>query len=74
MLFAVGIFFAFLATCSGDYYIGEYASTVAGVPQLNSINLLILMNGIGLIGRLVPAYFSNRYTGPLNLLVPLVFL
>lgn len=28
------------------------------------------MNGVGLVGRLVPAHLADRYFGPFNLLVP----
>ncbi len=32
------------------------------------------MNGIGIIGRLIPNYFgADRYLGPLNTLIPFVF-
>ena len=30
------------------------------------------MNGVGVIGRLVPAYLADHYFGPLNTLVPFV--
>ena len=31
------------------------------------------MNGVGLVGRLVPAYLADHYFGPLNCLIPFVF-
>ena len=73
-LFAVGIFFCFWGIYPAYYYIGEYATRVLGVSYSNSINLLIIMNGIGIIGRLVPPYFADKYTGPANLMIPFVLL
>lgn len=35
----------------------------------DSLNLLLLLNGIGIIGRLVPNYFADRY-GAINLFIP----
>ena len=31
------------------------------------------MNGVGCVGRVIPAYFADRYFGPLNTLIPAVF-
>lgn len=31
-----------------------------------------VMNGVGLVGRLVPAYLADQYFGPLNTLIPFV--
>lgn len=32
-----------------------------------------VLNGVGLVGRLVPAYLADQYFGPLNCLIPFVF-
>jgi MFS family permease len=74
LLFAIGIFFCFWGVYPAYYYVGEYASSVIRVSQGNSINLLIIMNGIGIIGRLVPPYFSDKCTGPANMMIPFVLL
>ncbi|ROV88401.1 hypothetical protein VPNG_10295 [Cytospora leucostoma] len=74
LLFAIGIFFCFWGIYPAYYYVGEYASSVIKVSQGNSINLLIVMNGIGVVGRLVPPFLSDRYTGPTNMMIPFVLL
>lgn len=74
LLFAIGIFFCFWGIYPAYYYVGEYASSVIGVSQGDSINLLIIMNGIGIIGRLLPPYLSDRWTGPTNMMIPFVVL
>ena len=33
-----------------------------------------MANGIGLIGRMLPAYISDRYFGPLNTIIPFSFI
>jgi MFS family permease len=42
------------------------------VPYTESINLIIVLNGMGVIGRIAPNYFADRYSGPLNALIPVV--
>ena len=74
VLFAISIFFVFWGTYPAYYYISEYASAVIGVSQTNSFNLIILINGIGIIGRLLPPYIADRYTGPTNIMIPFVVL
>ena len=72
VLFSFGVFFSFWGIYPAYYYIGAFATEVLGISEANSINLLIIMNGTGSIGRLVPAYFADRYTGPLNIMIPFV--
>lgn len=44
-----------------------------GLSYDASVNLLIITNGVGIAGRLIPAYLADRYFGPLNTLIPLAF-
>ena len=44
------------------------------ISQKDSISLLLILNGIGIFGRLIPNYLADRLTGPLNLLIPFAFL
>jgi predicted MFS family arabinose efflux permease len=62
-----GVYFAF-------YYIGSFARNIIEMPYTQSINLLIVLNGVGVLGRIVPNYIADRYSGPLNTLIPVVFL
>ena len=61
---------AVLSLYPAFYYVGEFATPRPAVNQAGSINLLLVMNGIGLPGRLLPDYNADRLTGPMNLLVP----
>ncbi|KAK8069599.1 MFS monocarboxylate transporter [Apiospora phragmitis] len=71
--FAIGMFFNFWAVYFGFYYLSSFArSDLEMHPSLSypdSLNLLLLTNGVGVIGRLGPNYLADR-VGPLNLLIP----
>lgn len=52
------------------FYLGSFARNIIGVPYEESINLLITLNGVGILGRVVPNYLADRYFGPMNCLIP----
>ncbi|TAQ84213.1 hypothetical protein B7494_g7469 [Chlorociboria aeruginascens] len=62
-----GVYFPF-------YYLGSFARSIIGLPYSGSVNLIIVLNGVGLIGRVIPGYVADKYFGPMNLLVPVVFI
>ncbi|KAI4209709.1 MAG: hypothetical protein LQ351_007363 [Letrouitia transgressa] len=72
-LFAIGMFLAFWAIYFAFYYIGSFGRNKLGLSQMDSVNNLLIMNGVGAVGRIVPNYFADRYFGPLNSLIPFVF-
>lgn len=63
----------FLAVYFAFYYIAAFSRSADAIsPALSyadSLNLLLVMNGVGLVGRLGPNFLADRL-GPLNLLVP----
>ena len=69
-LFAIGMFLNFWALYFAFYYIGSSGSDTIHVSEADSINILLLTNGIGIFGRTIPAYFADRYFGPLNTIIP----
>lgn len=70
LLFAIGMFLNFWGLYIGFFYIGSFGRDIVGVSQTVSINLLLVMNGVGLLGRLIPNLMADKYTGPLNMLIP----
>lgn len=70
LLFAVGMFLNFWGLYVGFFYVGSFSRNIIGVSETVSIDLLMVMNGVGIVGRLVPNLLSDRFTGPLNLLIP----
>ncbi|KAL8936823.1 MAG: hypothetical protein Q9216_004734 [Gyalolechia sp. 2 TL-2023] len=71
-LFSIGMFLVFWGLYFAFYYVGSFGRDVLGISREESINNLLIMNGVGLIGRLVPAHLADRYFGPLNTLIPFV--
>lgn len=70
LLFAVGMFLNFWGLYVGFFYVGSFSRNIIGVSETVSIDLLLVMNGVGLVGRLVPNLLADQFTGPLNLLIP----
>lgn len=68
--FAVGMFFNFWGLYVAFFYITTFARQVTGLSQASSIYLLLIMNGVGIFARTVPNFLADRFTGPINLLIP----
>lgn len=73
-LYCLASFFAYWAFFIGFYYVGSYATNVLHAHQSTGIDLLMVINGIGIPARLIQAYVAQRYTGPLNLIIPIITL
>ncbi|KAH0543281.1 hypothetical protein FGG08_002344 [Glutinoglossum americanum] len=69
VLFSIGMFMNFLGLYFAYYYVGSFGRTI-GLSTKDSINLLLIMNGVGIVGRLVPNSAADRWFGPLNTLIP----
>ncbi|KAF2844955.1 MFS general substrate transporter [Plenodomus tracheiphilus IPT5] len=72
-LFLIAIFLICLGQYFAFYYITTFAVDVLHIPYGASINVLLVLNGIGVLGRIIPSYFSDKYTGPYNILIPFCF-
>ena len=72
-LFAIAMFLNFWGLYFAFYYIGSYGRDILGVSQAEGINDLLILNGVGLFGRIMPALLADRYFGPLNTLIPFAF-
>ena len=62
-----GVYFAF-------YYLPSFGRSIIGLPYSESVNLLITLNGVGVLGRIVPNHLADRCFGPLNSLIPVVLI
>ncbi|KAH7550796.1 major facilitator superfamily domain-containing protein [Bipolaris maydis] len=72
-VFLLGVFLIALGQYFAFYYISSFAVDILGLPYGTSINVLLVLNGIGVLGRLVPSWFADKYTGPYNILIPFCF-
>ena len=50
-----------------------FGRAIIHVSPSTSYSLLLILNGVGVLGRIAPAFLADRYWGPLNLLIPTVF-
>ncbi|KAJ6017825.1 major facilitator superfamily domain-containing protein [Penicillium sp. IBT 35674x] len=71
ILFILGMFFNFWGLYFAFYYVGAFGRNVLGLTYSDSDTLIIVTNGAGIVGRLIPAYLADRYFGPLNTIIPL---
>ncbi|KAE9569790.1 Aspyridones efflux protein apdF [Colletotrichum fructicola] len=71
-LFAVGSFFALWGIYFAYFYIGIFGRSVLDFSLTQSLLAIIVMNGVGLFGRVIPALLADRYFGILNTLIPVV--
>lgn len=72
-LFCTAMFLVFWSLYFAFYYIGSFGRDILRFSVADSINLLLILNGIGAIGRMIPGYLADKYFGPMNLLVPFAF-
>jgi predicted MFS family arabinose efflux permease len=53
--------------------LGSFGRDIIHLPSTTAPSLLLVMNGVGVLGRVIPALVARRY-GPLNLMIPLSLL
>jgi predicted MFS family arabinose efflux permease len=70
VFFASGMFFAFWGVYFAFFYTGSFARDVIGLSYSTSISLILVLNGVGFIGRLIPNWIADQWTGPLNAMIP----
>jgi predicted MFS family arabinose efflux permease len=70
----VGMSFVFGGLFFSYYYIASFGRTIIGMTYEDSLTLLMVFNGVGIPIRLVMGYIADRYMGPMNGMVPLLFI
>lgn len=70
VLYIVGMWFNFFPLYFAFYYIGTFARNVIGLSYGSAINLLITVNGVGIVARLTLAFIATKFIGPLNAIIP----
>jgi MFS family permease len=71
--YIIGVFLTCFGQYFAFYYIGSFARDIIGVPYNTSVNVLLIMNGVGLVGRLISGFIADRVFGLYNSLIPFVF-
>ncbi|KAL2148653.1 hypothetical protein VTH82DRAFT_2207 [Thermothelomyces myriococcoides] len=70
--YSIGIFFTLWGLYIAYFYTATFGRSVIGFSSEDSLTLLIVLNAVGTLGRIIPAYIADRYLGPFNTLVPAV--
>ncbi|KAF7855424.1 hypothetical protein EAF04_010167 [Stromatinia cepivora] len=71
--FTLAMFFNFWGLYFAFFYLGTFARDRLGATTQTSVNLLMVLNGIGIIARIIPNLIGDRITGPFNILIPFSF-
>lgn len=72
-LYAIGAFLTFWANFVAYYYIRPYAETYYHISEETSFDLLLVLNGIGILGRLIPAIIADKF-GVVNTVIPMTII
>ncbi|KAK3290928.1 major facilitator superfamily domain-containing protein [Chaetomium fimeti] len=68
-LYAAGSFSFFLGLYFAFYYIASFSRDIIGMDYTSSLNMLLVINGVGIPGRVIPNHLADRY-GTINMLIP----
>ncbi|KAH6884920.1 major facilitator superfamily domain-containing protein [Thelonectria olida] len=71
VFFSMSMFLNFWGLYFAFFYLGTFARDQIGIAE--PIYLLMILNGVGVIGRIVPNIIGDKWTGTLNMLIPLSF-
>ncbi|CAK7562609.1 MAG: hypothetical protein SEPTF4163_000457 [Sporothrix epigloea] len=66
--YAAGSFFCFWAIYIVFFYVSSFSRDIIGFSYTESLNLLLVLNGVGTVGRLVPNYIADHF-GSVNMYV-----
>ncbi|KAK5989595.1 MFS-type transporter [Cladobotryum mycophilum] len=72
LFFALSMFITLWATYFSYNYARAYALDRLGASQSTSFNMLMIINAIGIPGRLIPAFLADRYFGAVNTFIPVI--
>lgn len=73
LLYCLGMFLNFWGIYFVFFYISAYSRDVIGLSYTQSLNLLMVLNGVGYISRVALPILSDVVTGPMNLIIPSAF-
>ncbi|KAL4882962.1 MFS general substrate transporter [Aspergillus karnatakaensis] len=71
VFFTLSWFCTFWGLYLAFFYLGTFARDRIGVDS--TVNLIMVLNGVGVVGRIVPGVIGDRVTGMLNMVIPLSF-
>ncbi|BCR87928.1 uncharacterized protein ACHE_40492A [Aspergillus chevalieri] len=72
LFFAIGIFFTLWGVYIAYFYTTTFGKEIIGISENNSLTLLMILNAVGVPGRIVPSLLADNYFGTFNTLLPFV--
>jgi MCP family monocarboxylic acid transporter-like MFS transporter 3 len=69
ILFTIGVFLIFWALYFCFFFINTYATSIVGVSPEEAVNLLVVINAVGIPVRPLLGLFADRYFGSLPTLI-----
>ncbi|KAI9040763.1 MFS general substrate transporter [Aspergillus affinis] len=69
VFFTISMFLNFWGLYFAFFYLGTFARDRLGMSS--TLDLILVLNGVGVIGRIVPSIIGDRITGRLNILIPI---
>uniref|UniRef100_A0A060TIU0 ARAD1D49390p n=1 Tax=Blastobotrys adeninivorans TaxID=409370 RepID=A0A060TIU0_BLAAD len=70
LFFSISMFFNFWGLYVVFFYLSTFARDQVGMPQASASNLVMILNGVGIPGRLIPNYIADRTIGMHNMFLP----
>jgi len=70
--FSVGIFFTLWGLYIAYFYTQTFGRSVVGISESDSLTLIMVLNAVGIPGRVIPAFVADRFFGPFNTMLPFV--
>ncbi|KAL2856509.1 monocarboxylate permease [Aspergillus pseudoustus] len=71
LFFTLSMFLNFWGLYFAFFYMGTFARDRLGVRDTQPF--ILTLNAVGVVGRIVPGLIGDRFTGKLNILIPLSF-
>ncbi|KAG9231077.1 major facilitator superfamily domain-containing protein [Amylocarpus encephaloides] len=72
-LFSGAVLSVFLGLFIAYFYNGSFARVVLQVSLSKSWTILIMLNGVGIPGRIIPALLADTWVGPVRMLTVVTF-
>ncbi|KAJ3530033.1 hypothetical protein NM208_g6113 [Fusarium decemcellulare] len=70
--YLIGAFLAFLGVFFPFFFLNSYAREKQGLSYTDSLNLTLVLNGIGFVARLLPSLIA-KYVGTMNVFIAFLF-
>jgi MFS family permease len=66
LLYSIGAFLLYWALFFGAFYINSFARNIIGFSTVDSVQLILIMNGISIPARPIVGYVANWHVGVMN--------